>query len=223
MLTMPQQLMLLALDDERGKVVQSSAMALPFALAGAALMELQRLGRIDLTGPTVAVCDTKPTGDPVLDDVLHALDNSSKPRKLSYWMSSHHKLAPKMRERVTDQLVDQGILQREPHEALWVFRWNTYPTIEERPERAIRTALGNILFGGATPTEEEAMLLALVHACNLAKEVFPDAPARETRRRLKEFATGDQIAKAVSDSVAAVTTAIIAASTAVMISTSVNH
>ena len=49
-LMLPEHLLLLALRDDKGSVVQSSAMALPYGLAGALVMELSMRHRVSLSG-----------------------------------------------------------------------------------------------------------------------------------------------------------------------------
>jgi len=224
MLTIPEKLLLLALDDEKGRVVAAGGTALPFGLAGAVLVELERRGRIEVDKRQVLVVDARPTGDPILDNALLNLSGSRKVRKPGDWLFQHNKLAPSLRERLLERLVQAGILRRETHEFLWVFHFQRYPTEEDRPERVVRETLRAILFDGRTPAPEDAALLCLVHACNLAREVFPDYPAREARSALKAFAEGDAVAAAVSASVAAVTmmvTAAVAAS--ITASTAASH
>ncbi|PKN21490.1 MAG: hypothetical protein CVU65_16730, partial [Deltaproteobacteria bacterium HGW-Deltaproteobacteria-22] len=149
--------------------------------------------------------DARPTGDPILDNALLNISGARKPRKARDWLLSHQKLAPSLQERLLDRLVQAGVLRRETREVLWVFHFKRYPTEEERPERAIRKEIHGVLFEGKAPTPDCAALLCLIHACSLGREVFPDHPHKETQQRLKAFAESDRLAKAVTESIAAVT------------------
>jgi len=48
MLNLMEELLLLALDDEKGKIIFSSSSALPYGLRGALLLELALVKKIDV-------------------------------------------------------------------------------------------------------------------------------------------------------------------------------
>ena len=71
-----EDLLLLLTDDETGKPVVDTS-KLDLALAGAVLVDLAELDRVDVAGPgepvkegRLYVRDTTPTGEPVLDETL---------------------------------------------------------------------------------------------------------------------------------------------------------
>ncbi|HSH09562.1 MAG TPA: GPP34 family phosphoprotein, partial [Oceanipulchritudo sp.] len=59
-LTLAEQLLLLALDDATGRLRPLPDRALDYALAGAILADLARVGRISMTRDTLAVIDPNP-------------------------------------------------------------------------------------------------------------------------------------------------------------------
>ena len=68
-LTMPEEIMLLLLDDRTGRPVGLPPPAADFAIAGAVLMELSLHGRIDTDLEQLVVSNQLPTGDGVLDEL----------------------------------------------------------------------------------------------------------------------------------------------------------
>src|SRR5690348_2558616 len=62
-------LLLLALDDERGTVLPEAGIGLDYGLAGAVVTELALLGRLQVDGERVSATGTA-TDDPLLDDAL---------------------------------------------------------------------------------------------------------------------------------------------------------
>jgi Golgi phosphoprotein 3 len=223
MLTLREELLLLSLHDEKGSVASSGSMALPFALAGAVVMELQRNGRIDVDKKRLVLADAAPTGDEMLDQAMENIGGSAKVRAPKYWISRPDRLVPSLRDRLLESLVEKNILQREEHRFLWLIPFDRYPEMDGRAEDDIRRRLRNVILEDVEPDERTALLLCLVHACDLAGEVFPKEELKKAKTKLKKFAERDQIAKAVSDQVAAVTmtliSAVISASTLAAMST----
>ena len=55
MLNLMEELLLLALDDEKGKIISSSSCALPYGLRGALLLELFLAEKIDVVDKKIVV------------------------------------------------------------------------------------------------------------------------------------------------------------------------
>src|SRR3954466_13798401 len=69
--TIPEELLLLALDPATGTTAQPQSLDL--GLAGAQLVELALAGRIAPDGDRIAVVHPRPTGDPTLASALELL------------------------------------------------------------------------------------------------------------------------------------------------------
>jgi Golgi phosphoprotein 3 len=213
-LTLPEHLLLLALRDDKGSVLQCSAVALPFGLAGAVILELSMRGRIAVDRKSVTVTCDDSTGDDILDTALANIRDSSRTRRLNYWISRPNSLLKGLQQRLLDRLVLRGILRNEEHHFLWLIPYHRYPEADGAPERNIRQKVHDVVLHGATADESTALLIALIGACGLGKEVFPGQKTREIKKRLQQFSEGEQVSKAVTDQVVAVTVALITASVA---------
>jgi hypothetical protein len=97
-LSLAEQLTLVAVDDESGKVATSQ---LDLGLAGALLVQLALAGRLDVVDGRVTVLDPEPVGEPLLDEALARI-GTDKPRKADHWVST---LQKNLRHRVLDELV----------------------------------------------------------------------------------------------------------------------
>ena len=75
--TLPEELLLLALDPATGTTAQPQSLDL--GLAGAQLVELALAGRIAPDGDRIAVVAPRPTGDPTLDCALELLRRRGTP------------------------------------------------------------------------------------------------------------------------------------------------
>ena len=61
MLSLSEKLLLLGLHDEKGHVVMSASVALPYGLVGALLLELYLAKRIDFVEKNIQVINEQPT------------------------------------------------------------------------------------------------------------------------------------------------------------------
>src|SRR6185312_10804577 len=73
MLTCAEELLLLAHDEKSGQFANLQDLLMNTALAGAALMDLALINRIDTDLRSLVVLDRKPTGEKILDFALNAI------------------------------------------------------------------------------------------------------------------------------------------------------
>lgn len=209
-----EKLLLLALDDEKGKVVFSAQMSYAYGIAGALLLELSTKERIELDGKKLAVINPQPTGDPLLDQVLQLL-KESKPRTISAWIS---RLQGNRKLRALDQLRSRAVsnhwLRHESKKILWIFPSHQYVATADgmKVERDILETVRRVALNDREEVDRETgLLISLIHATRLQKVVFTKDERKQAQRRLKEISKNEQYGKAVSETVAAVEAAIIAA------------
>ena len=99
----------------------------------------------------------------------------------------------------------------------------TYPTLDPVPERLLRERIDGTLRGVQPPTGSDVALLAILQALHVAPVVLPQQETGlsrgELKRRIKEISGASPVGRAVQRAVDATTTAIIAATSAVAVST----
>jgi hypothetical protein len=216
-----EDLLLLLYDDESGKPLAGSP-GLDYALAGAVVVELTLLGKVDISGEgedvkpgRLKVLDVSPTGDPLLDERLAMLADKAgkKPKDVM------GKLSKKLRDPLLRRLAERGILEESEGKVLGLFPVTRWPAKDAQHEGDVRAALENVLKLGTRPDERTGALIALLSALDVVPKVVTDAVDRKAlKRRAKEIAESDWAAaavrRAVQDMQAAVTASIVVASTA---------
>jgi hypothetical protein len=210
MLSLAEELMLLALKDEKGSVIMSASTALPYGLAGALLLDLFFRQKITFNGKTVEVVDPAPTGDTLLDETLALISGTEKHKTAKYWVQKIERKIKKLRDRIADQLVQKEILKPEEHRLLWVFQYQRYPTVNISPEMEIRQRIRKIVLLNHPPDDKDRALISLVKACSLVNEIFSGEERRQAKKRIKEITEEEKIGKAVSYVVAEITAAVTA-------------
>lgn len=208
-MTLAEQLLLLALDDETGKLLPLPDRALDYALAGAILADLARVGRISVDHDTLTVIDPHPVQS-VSEDLglldLNQAAASTLKGALAHLASDAHGL----RQRLTDQLVAKGVLREEDHEFLWVFHYSRYPLSDPGAESAIKQRLRNRIRSGDVPlSDSDHVLIALIHACQLDDLILSEEEQERWRDRVVDIVSSDRIGQAVNDCIAEIQKAIL--------------
>lgn len=172
MLTLFDELYLLALNEEKGNLIQSTRATFAFAYAGGVLDELALRGKVHLnTKSRLEVVDTGKMDDKVLDEALKEIQASEKQRKLTYWVSRFAEQPKKIREREGERLAAQNVLVREENR---FFRSASgTPGIASKYE--MKHQLRGMILLGETVKPSFLALLTLLDASELLHLVFtPD-------------------------------------------------
>jgi hypothetical protein len=210
-----EDLLLLLTDDVTGKPVVDGT-RLELVLAGALLLELTTLQRVDVSGPgepvragRVVVRDPAPTGDQVLDEGLARLHRAG-PKKPESILST---LKKGLRDGLLQRLVERGILRSEEGRILGIFPTQRWPAADSTHERQVREGLYAVLVVGRTPSQREASLVSLLQAADAVPKVLTRSgvPAGELRRRAKAIAAGEYAGAAVKKAIDAIQAATVAA------------
>ncbi|MET0233574.1 MAG: GPP34 family phosphoprotein [Kibdelosporangium sp.] len=205
-------LLLLLLDDETGKT--ATWVSDPdTALAGAVLVDLAARDLVSVAGDDdvvkkgrLVVRSSEVPPEPVLRRGLEVA-REQEGRKPEYALGA---LAKGLRDQLAGELVSAGILRREEHKVLGLFRTQRLPSNDNTYENELRSRLSAVLTGAQQPDDRTGPLLALLHATDAVTRVLPVDDKRAAKRRAKEVAEGDWAAAAVRKAVQAVQSAVIA-------------
>ena len=213
-LTLAEQVLLVALDDEKGRdVTQWGSDA---GLAAALLLDLARLElvEIDADGKVAALEGPEPPHEP-LRAAHAAIGGSARRRDAKGWVSRLPRELKPLRERIARGLVERGILAEQHRRLLGLVPVRRWPAVDAGPEQELRARLRAVLVGGDEPTPQEALLLGLLEPLGLVDGLVERGERRDARRRAKAVAEQGIAGTAVRDSVravqSAVTTAVVTA------------
>lgn len=201
MLSFAEEIFLLALDDREGSIKPLPVSALEYALAGALLIELAFLDRIDIDLKSLQVADTKPTGNQLLDKVMDQIGRKSEAQPTAYWLAFFAGQAKQIQEHVLAQLIAKGILKMEDRKILWVFKARRYPVIDNREIKEVKTRLRELILSDDIPDPREAVLISLVDACRLFDDLFSSDEFERVQPRIKALAKLDLIGQEVARSI----------------------
>lgn len=208
-LTLAEQTLLVALDDEKGRdVTQWGSDA---GLAAALLLDLARreLVEIDADGKVAALEGPEPPHE-LLRAAHAAIGGSERRRDAKGWVSRLPRELKPLRERIARGLVERGILAEQHRKVLGLVPVTRWPAVDPGPEQELRARLRALVLG-AEPTAQEALLLGLLEPLGLVDGLVERGERRDARRRAKAVAEHGIAGTAVRDSVRAVQGAVTAA------------
>ena len=211
MLTFVEEIVLLALDDKKGKFVDLPPLALDQALAGAALLELAFQNRIDTDLTHLTLVSDKPIGDKMLDPILKEITRAKDKKDAKHWVGVISADGEKIRDAALAKLVEKGVLKKEEKKILWVIPGRRYPMIQNKEEEEVRKRIRKVVVEGEVPAPRDVVIISLSSACQLLRTVFTDAELLKYSPRIAEVAKMDLIGRAVSKSVAEVQEAVMRA------------
>jgi len=216
MLTLMEELMLIALQDEKGTVIWSAAGPLGTALCGAALAELMLREKLLISDP-VSIINTTLTDDPILDEILGFIQTKGKLKDIKWWIGELQWPFRKIDKQIAERLVLKGILRQEEAKILWLFPTHHYPSNDPAPEMQLRNRLVEIIVNQQTHDNRTLILLSLLNRCNLTDKLF-ETTEKTLRKQyvlwVKKLVENEPIGKAVQEKLDDDTAATMAAVTA---------
>ncbi|MFL1462199.1 GPP34 family phosphoprotein [Roseococcus sp. DSY-14] len=199
-LTMPEEIMLLLLDDRTGRPIGLPAPAGDYALASAMLMELSLQGRVDTDMERLVVANAAPTGDDALDEALAMIAASPVVRDSKHWIVELGRRATHFRERVLESLAGKGVLRKEEGRFLWVFPDRRYPKGAEGAAevKEVRARLREVLLEDTIPEPRESLMIGLARAAGLVPLILSPAEQEGAAARVDQVADLEELGRSLS-------------------------
>lgn len=187
MLTLFDELILLAIDEERGLVPRSVADNLGVGLAGGILAELALQGKVQVgENRRLALVDNKETGDEFLDKALKEISANDRPRKTTFWVRSLGERPKKLRRNLGQRLVKEGFLTWEDEYYLLVVPSPLDPQLDASAKFLIKERMRNIILACKEADLRSLALLNLARASNLLKLIFTVDERKAAERGIHE-------------------------------------
>ncbi len=202
MLTFAGEILLLALDDERGTIKALPRISIETAIAAASMLELTFLRKIDAGPNTIYVIDTAPLriGDQLTDEVLAVLASGEKEKPIGYWLNVITERVPNLVEKVINSLVAKKVLKVENQRILWFFAKRRYPMIDNRQITEVKARLRQIIENREIPDPRDMVLISLTRACRLFPEIFTPEEREKHLEYIDKIAKFDFVGQALSKS-----------------------
>jgi len=161
-------------------------------LAGAYILDLMTLGRIELSDKRLYLLSAEPTDRPVLNEVLNRFETYSgkrkRPPRMTAFMHILIQRSGKLTPLARQTLIDGRILRKETKKVLWVIPWSTYPATNPNQTRQLQSAIRRRLDAPVDQfTDHDWMLAGLLQASNILPAVYDSRKeARAIGKQLKK-------------------------------------
>jgi len=197
-----EQLLLLALDPEKGRPGLGKKDALEAGLCGALVSELVLRKVVAVAEGRAVVVDARPSGDDLLDEVVRLLaEDKGRARTLKRQLKGVRRGLGDVVGRVAQPLVAGGIVREEVNRVAGVVSATRYPMASDAARRLrdeVRAWLGGDASAGAAPDARRACLVALLGASKLLGTVADGvAERRRASARAKSAMEQEPAARAV--------------------------
>jgi hypothetical protein len=208
MLTCAEELLLLAHDEKSGQFVNLQDLLMNTALAGAVLMDLALLDRVDTDVSSFVTLDRSATGEKLLDFALAQVGTLPAKTKTIEALDVLRKQGNELERMGIARLMERGILKEEEGRILWVFETRRYPLIEGKELQEVKRRIADLLLSDDIPDPRDIVIIALAQSCGLLRRVFSDSELRSAQNRIDQIAKMDLIGQAMTDMMIELNTAL---------------
>ena len=208
-LSLPEELILMLLNEETGYFHQVPGWHLNCAVVGAVLAELSLLSRIDTDMESLFLVDQTETGNPTLDPILQEIASEPVQRNAQYWIERLASRAESVIDLTLDRLVNLKILDHHDGD-FWTLARTGWPTelysnsIEDTAGEFIKLRIMRYIFTDAIPNPRDIIIICLVNTCDVFRFIFQLDDEAEGRIEFicKMDLIGRSLASAVSQNLA---------------------
>jgi Golgi phosphoprotein 3 len=199
MLTCAEELLLLAHDEKSGHFANLQDLLMNTAVAGAVLMDLAILNRIDTDVSALVFLDRSPTGEKLLDHALNALGTLPAKTTTVDALDLLRKQGAELERMAIARLIERGILREREGRILWVFETRRYPLIDGKELQEVKRRIADLLLSDDIPDPRDIVIIALAQACGLLRRVFSESELRSADKRIDQIAKLDLIGQAMTN------------------------
>ncbi|MDE2914997.1 MAG: cytochrome P450 [Paracoccaceae bacterium] len=203
-LSLPEELILMLLNEQNGYFYQVPGWKLNCAVAGAVLAELCLLSRIDTDLDSLILVDRTETGDPTLDPVLEQIADEPVQRNSQFWIERLASQADSIIDLILDRMVDLKILEHHDGDfwTLALTHWHEDLSAvhqEGTVGQFVKTRVVKALFIEEIPDPRDIIIISLINTCDVFRFIFELDD--ETEERIKLICNMDAIGRSIADAV----------------------
>jgi hypothetical protein len=213
-LSIAEKFLLIAHHPERGRYMIPSTY-LQYGLAGAILLDLTLSDRIETDGTKLSLKRSRPSTDPLLQEVTALMSQSAVPRKAEYWIRKLGARYSKYHLQLLSGLAGKRLLRIEEKKFLGMIPYRKSYLLESYTRSNLVRQLRNEIMAYRGVPGENFPLAVMVAACRLQRVVTTDRDElKQIRSQLKRMAKENPVSDAVTQTVSQVQAAVIASITA---------
>lgn len=186
MLTLLEEVVLLAVDESTGELNSARECWTEYALAAAVLFDLALAGKIDTDIEEISITGGADTGNPVLDRILASIAAQPNLTGVEQWIEELVRRRDDLEGEALRSLTERGILRNERTKRLWIIDVERFPLVKVQEQQFVKRRLERAILTDEIPETRDIMLVTLAEACGLLGRV---AGAEDLERRKDRIRT----------------------------------
>ena len=208
MLTMLEEVVLLAVDEKTGGLRSTREFGTAYALVGAVFFDLALARKIDTDTDNIHIIDTAPTGNGTLDMVLAEMAKKPQLTTVRAWIEEIFQRRDDLEGHALGSLIQQGVLRHEKSKRLWIIDVERFPMVNNRPQQHVKLRLAEAILTDAIPDTRDIMLVSIAEPCGLLGYVLSDTQLASRRERIQMLCTLETISRKVTAAIAGLDTSL---------------
>jgi hypothetical protein len=201
MLTMLEEVVLLAVDEATGRLRSTREFGTAYALVGAVFFDLALARRIDTDTEDIHIIDNNPTGDPTLDRVLSAMSERRDVKTVRDWIESIFMERYDLEGEALGSLIARGILRHEKSKLLWIIDVERFPMVNERQQQHVKLRLADAILSDGIPDTRDIMLVSIAEPCGLLGYVLSESQILARQERIRMLCNLETISRKAADAI----------------------
>lgn len=201
MLTMLEEIVLLAIDERTGRLRAGREFGAAYALTGAVFFDLALAKKIDTDLEEIRIIDRTPTGNPTIDRFLAELSAHPQLTTVAACIEMMFHRRGNLEGEALRSLTAQGILRHEKSKMLWIIEVERFPLVDQRPQRHVKLRLAEAILGDGIPETRDIMLVSIAEPCGLLGYVLSDAELENRRERIRMLCNLETIGRKVGEAI----------------------
>lgn len=201
MLTMLEEVVLLAVDERTGGLRSTREFGTAYALVGAVFFDLALARRIDTDTDTIHIVDAAPTGNRTLDRMLARMASRPDLKTVREWIEEIFLQRDDLEGEALHSLIAQGILRHEQSKRLWIIDVERFPMVNSRPLQHVKLRLAEAILTDQIPDTRDIMLVSIAHQCGLLGYVLSDDELLNRKDRVQMLSGLETISRKVNEAI----------------------
>jgi Golgi phosphoprotein 3 len=216
MLSMLEEVVLLAVDEKNGGLRSTREFGTAYALVGAVFFDLALARKIDTDTETIQIIDMTPTGNATLDRVLTHMASRADLTTVRGWLEEIFQQRDDLEGEALQSLIDQDILRHEKSKLLWIIDVERFPLVDNKPQQYVKVRMANTILADDIPQTRDIMLVSIAEPCGLLGYILSDTVLASRRRRIQLLCNMETISRKVTDAILGLETSMRQAMTKVV-------
>jgi len=201
MLTMLEEVVLLAVDEKTGSLRSTREFATAYALVGAVFFDLALSHRIDTDLEFVHIIDRAPTGNSTLDAVLAHMATHPDLTTVREWLEEIFQKRDDLEGEALHSLIERGVLRHEKSKLLWIIDVERFPLVDDKPQQDVRVRLAGAILSDEIPATRDIMLVSIAEPCGLLGYVLSESALAARVKRIQMLCNLETISRTVRSAI----------------------